>query len=389
MTRRIGVAARLFVGLFLALLTTAVATGRHEAAAQSAKELRQQVNANAVTILSGNPNGTYLFIASDIAFVLDDGDELRVLPVVGKGGAQNVRDLIYLRGIDMAIVRSDALQAFSGDPRYRNIGWQLRYITRLYNEEMHILTRKDITSIDQLDGMRVNLSDAGSGTQLTTQIVFAKLGINPIEYNMGQRDGFEKLKAGELDATILVAGKPSGSWKSVEVDRSKFHILSVPWSEPLQDDYLPTKLTHEDYPNILEPGETVDTIAVGAVLASYNWAPDTDRFARIEKFVDAFFDNIGSFDTRARHPKWKEINIAAELQGWTRFGPAQAWLDANRQRVSQAETLKTEFGRFLTENVQANGTLTDKQMELLFRQFIAWRRDNPGDDVTAQTAASN
>ncbi len=387
MLRFIGIAMRLFVVMFMVLATTVFMTGRWEANAQTARELREQVNANTVTILSGNPNGTYLFIASDIAFVLDDGDELRVLPVVGKGGAQNVRDLIYLRGIDMAIVRSDALQAFSGDPRYRNIGWQLRYITRLYNEEMHILTRKDITSIEQLDGMRVNLSDAGSGTQLTSQIIFSKLGIKPVEYNMGQRDGFEKLKAGELDATILVAGKPSGSWKSVEVDRSRFHILNVPWSEPLQNDYLPTKLTHDDYPNILEPGETVDTIAVGAVLASYNWAPDTDRYARIEKFVNTFFDNIESFDTRARHPKWKEINIAADLQGWTRFGPAQTWLDTNRQKVSQAESLKNEFGRFLTENVQASGALTDGQMELLFQQFLQWRRDNPAD--TGQLTAAN
>ncbi|MHA1189357.1 MAG: TAXI family TRAP transporter solute-binding subunit [Alphaproteobacteria bacterium] len=230
MFRIFGIAMRLFVVLLLVLAATTFMSGHWAANAQTAKELRQKVNANTVTVLSGNPNGTYLFIASDIAFVLDDGDNLRVLPVVGKGGAQNVRDLIYLRGIDMAIVRSDALAAFSGDPRYRNIGWQLRYVTRLYNEEMHIMARNDITSIDQLNGARVNLSDKGSGTQLTSQIIFSKLGIKPVEYNMGQRDGFEKLKAGELDATILVAGKPSGSWKSVEIDRSRFHILTVPWS---------------------------------------------------------------------------------------------------------------------------------------------------------------
>ncbi len=387
MFRIFGIAMRLFVVLLLVLAATTFMSGHWDAKAQTAKELRQKVNANTVTILSGNPNGTYLFIASDVAFVLDDGDNLRVLPVVGKGGAQNVRDLIYLRGIDMAIVRSDALAAFSGDPRYRNIGWQLRYVTRLYNEEMHIMARNDITSIDQLNGARVNLSDKGSGTQLTSQIIFSKLGIKPVEYNMGQRDGFEKLKAGELDATILVAGKPSGSWKSVEIDRSKYHILTVPWSEQLQAGYLPTKLTHDDYPNILEPGETVDTIAVGAVLASYNWAPDTDRYARIEKFVNSFFDNIGSFDTKARHPKWKEINIAADLAGWTRFGPAQAWLDANQQKLSQADNLKNEFGQFLTENVQANGELTDDQMQVLFSQFIAWRRDNP--NAAGQQTAAN
>jgi len=126
---------------------------------------------------------------------------------------------------------------------------------------------------------------------------------------------------------------------------------------------------------------------VGAVLASYNWAPDTDRYARIEKFVNTFFDKIGSFDSKARHPKWKEINIAADLPGWTRFGPAQTWLDANQQKLSQADNLKNEFGQFLTENVQTSGALTDDQMQVLFSQFIAWRRDNSG--AAGQQTAAN
>lgn len=351
-----------------------------ETVAQSASQLRENVNANSVTILSGNPNGTYLFIASDISFVLDDGDEMRVLPVVGKGGAQNVRDLLFLRGIDMAIVRSDALKAFSDEPVYGDLGLQLRYITRLYNEEMHLLTRRDITAVDQLDGKRVNVSDVGSGTDLTSRIVFEALGVEPEYVNMSQKDGFEALKNGDVDATILVAGKPSRSWKNLEIDLQKFHLLPIAWTEPLQDVYLPTELTHDDYPNLVAPGEPVDTIAAGAILAAYNWRRGTARYKRLERFVERFFSQIGEFDAPARHPKWGEINLAAELEGWTRFRPAEQWLEANAQRTAESDTAapaktgdqdeqRAAFEAFLAERApDENGDTS-----ALFEQFIEWR----------------
>jgi uncharacterized protein len=348
--------------------------------------LREQINANVVTILSGNPNGTYLYIASDISFVVDDGDNMRVLPVVGKGGAQNVRDLVYLRGIDMAIIRADALQLFEGDPAFRNLSDQVHYISLLYNEEMHILTRTDITSVEQLDGKRVNLSDAGSGTQLTSQIVFDKLGIRIDEVNLSQRDGFEQLKSGQIDATILVAGKPTGSWANVEIDRHRFHVLPVPWLQPLRDDYLPTTLTHEDYPQLIAEGEAVETIAVGAILAAYNWKKGSARYDRIARFVDAFFANIDKFQDPARHPKWQDINIAARLPGWTRFAPAEEWLRDRgpaAQPHSPGDNLEEEFDRFLADTLPNQQELSQVDRQALFRAFIEWRQGVAASGISA------
>lgn len=343
---------------------------------QAWEQTRESINANTVTILSGNPNGTYLYIASDISFVVDEGDEMRVLPIVGKGGAQNVRDLIYLRNIDMAIIRSDAFETYEGERIYGSLSRQLRYITRLYNEEMHILTRRDITSIDQLNGKTVNLSDVGSGTQLTSQLVFRRLGIAVNQVNMSQRDGFEALKAGQIDATILVAGKPSRSWRSLEIDTSEFHFLPVPWPASLEDFYLPTTITHEDYPNLLAKGEQVETIAAGAVLASYDWKPGSYRYERVAKFVEHFFSRIDQFDKPSRHPKWKEVNIAATIPGWKRFEPAETWLQQKRALVQASDKenkqLQAQFNAFLAAN-GAERTISNAERDLLFRQFMEWR----------------
>lgn len=366
----------------LALFGLFAASIAKPANAQTWQDVRADINANTVTILSGNPNGTYLYIASDISFVLDDGDALRVLPVVGKGGAQNLRDLIYLRGIDMAIVRSDAFETYEGSNTYGSLASQLRYIARLYNEEMHILARQDIASIEQLAGRTVNLSDKGSGTQLTTQIIFKKLGIEINEVNMSQRDGFEALEAGEIDATILVAGKPSRSWQSLDIDLDKFHLLPVPWSEPMPQNYLPTRITHEDYPNLIAEGSEIETIAAGAILAVYNWKKGTDRYERTARFVDAFFSKIDEFKKPARHPKWREINIAAQIPSWRRFEPAEQWLQEHQLfGHASSELLRQDFNAFLTTSAAADPSPPGTDREELFRQFIEWR--NTSGDVMA------
>ncbi len=350
---------------------------------QAWKDESAKVNANAVTILSGNPNGTDLFLASDISYVIDNGDAMRVMPIVGKGGAHNIRDLIFMRNMDMAIVRSDALEAYGNDPILGDLKDQLRYITRLHNEEMHVLTRKDITSFDQLRGATVNTSHIGSGTQLTSKLVFKRLEIDFKEVNMSQRDGFEALKAGKVDATIIVAGKPARAWSDLEIDTGKFHFVPVPWPESLQDFYLPTTISHEDYPNLIAKGKSVETIAAGALLVTYNWDKSTPRRQRIANFVEHFFSRFDQFRNPARHKKWQEVNIAAQIPGWQRFEPATEWLEKNlkpagggaRAGNAHDDEIQKQFNAFLTTN-SLGKNLSEAERKALFDQFTDWRNAN-------------
>lgn len=373
-----------FSGLKVLMSIAIMAMANWPAEAAEWEQARDRINSNTVTILSGNPQGTYLFIASDIAFVVDDGDDMRILPIVGKGGAQNVRDLIYLRNVDMAIVRSDAFETYDGEQIFGNLDGQLRYISRLYNEEMHILTRNDIKSVDDLQGAAIAISNVGSGTQLTSALVFKRLGIKFTEFNGPQRDAYEALKSGKLDAMVIVAGKPVNSWKGLDVDRDRFHMIPVPWPKILQDFYLPTKITHDDYPNLLGEGEEIETIAASAILASYNWKAGSQRYERVARFVDHFFSKVaeGKFQSKARHPKWKEVNIASELPTWERFEPATIWLRENQQPMKNQD-LERQFMAFINQNTAPGSDLTENQKSALFEHFLKWRNTRAGDGLTA------
>jgi uncharacterized protein len=350
---------------------------RNKSAAGQAKpqsdKLRQQINGGTVSIISGNPNGAYLYFAHDMAAVLDDGDSLRVLPVVGKGGAQNIRDVLYLRGIDMGFVRTDALQLLDGTPGYPNLGANLRYITKLYNEEMHVLARKDISSVRELTGKIVNYSDAGSGTDLSTTVIFDKLGIKPEKRNMGQRDAFEAMKKGEIDATILIAGKPLDSFRTFDAG-DRFHLLAVPFEPALIKDYLPTTITHEDYPNLLKPGESLETVGASVILGVYNWPKDSEQYAKLARFVEKFFSSIDKFGKPPRQAKWKEVNIAAVVPGLERFKPAQEWLDRQPNATAEGpkDELKQDFAAFLDE-AAAKPDFASLSAEKLFSDFLRWK----------------
>jgi len=190
--------------------------------------LGERINSNTIAIISGNPNATYMSIAYDMSAVLDDGDEFRILPIIGKGGGQNIKDVRFLKGVDLGITQSNLLPYYKRTNEIGSLDDKIVYIAKLFNEEMHFIVRGDsgINSLADLADKRVNFSDVGSGTQLSTRDIFEKLGIRPVEVNMGQADAFEALKRGEIAATILIAGKPAGSMAKLKA-QDGFRILPV------------------------------------------------------------------------------------------------------------------------------------------------------------------
>lgn len=333
----------------------------------------ERLNANTIAIVSGNLNGTYLSIAYDLSAVLDDGDEFRVLPVIGKGGGQNIADVRFLKGVDLGITQSVVLNAFRKSNEIGPIDGKIVYIAKLFNEEMHLIVRAEsgITSIDQLAGKKVNFSDVGSGTQRSSRDIFEKLDIKVEEVNVGQADAFEQLKSGEIAATVLIAGKPAGSMARLQAAQG-FRILPVPFRKPLQADYLPATFASTDYPRLIEQGREVESIAVSAVLIAYNWPKGTDRYRRIQKFVDHFFPKLAEFQKPPRHPKWREANLAATLPGWTRFEGAEEWLKKNARQPEVSE--REQFDRFLQARSQVSGAISTQEREALFREFMQWSK---------------
>lgn len=308
-------AALMLAGLIGCLLSAS-------AFAQQSESLADKINKGTVGIISGGVDGTYIRIATDLASVLDKGDQLRVVPIVGKGSIQNIADILYLRGIDIGIVQSDVLAHIRRENIYPNIEQKVSYITKLYNEEFHLLVSRDIQSVQDLAGRQVNFGVAGSGTFMTASIVFDTLGVNVQPVSLDQALALERLKTGELAGMVYVAGKPARIFSDVTADDG-VRLLPVPLSPELLDTYLPSRFSSEDYPRLLSSGETVDTVAVGAVMAVYDWKPGTARYYKVARFVDEFFGRFGDFQMAPRHRKWLEVSLTAELPGWKRFAPAE------------------------------------------------------------------
>src|SRR5215472_14675648 len=203
-------------------------------------QTKQALNANTVTLITGTIGGTYVQIGADLASVLDDGNKLRVLPIVGRGSVQSVADILFLQGVDIGIVRADTLDYLERKGFAKDIKKQFTYVTKLYNEEMTVIAPKSIHNLKELDGKRVSVDLPNGGTFVTALTVFERLGLKADFAYIEQRIAIEKLKKGELDAVIVVGGKPYKSVSNFNND-GRFHLVTVDYDKPLQGDYLPAR----------------------------------------------------------------------------------------------------------------------------------------------------
>jgi TRAP-type uncharacterized transport system substrate-binding protein len=335
------------------------------------------VNRGVVELETARAAGISVQIAEDLANVVDDGATRRVLPVIGKGSVQNITDLKLLRGIDMAILQADVLDYARQQNRFPGIENWATYITKLYNEEFHLLARQEIKSVADLANQKVNVDLRGAGTTITAARLFELLNIPATATNDDQEVAVDKLRRGEIAAMAFVAGKPAPIFRNLNANDG-FHFLAIPLNPAVTASYVPTRLTAADYPGVVPQDQAVDTVAVGAVLVAANLQQGTERYRNLVNFVEAFFTGFQSLLDPGHHPKWHEVSITAELPGWRRFPPAEQWLQRNTQVATapNLQDLRSIFSRFIDERQQASGgpPLTPEQKNELFGQFELWQK---------------
>jgi uncharacterized protein len=325
-----------------------------------------------VGMLAGDVDSTGLRIASDLARVLDNGNDLRIIPMAGKGSIQNINDLLNLKAVDIAIVQSDVLARFARISRQPGLQSHIQYVAKLYSEEFHILSRMQFSCLQDLTGRRVSFGPKDSGMAITAETVFETNGIAVIPLYLDHEDAIERLKRGELDALVYIGGKSSRAFDRI-THEDKVHFLDVEYLPGLQANYLPAIVTAEDYPNLVAPNESVGTIAVSTVMAIHALPPQSERFRVLSRFTERFFASIDKFKTGSYSPKWREVDIRAPLRGWQRFQPAERWLLANAEpRTEPAaapgdQKMKTMLRKF----VKGQRGSTANQEEL-FNRFIRW-----------------
>ena len=302
----------------------------------TAEAARLELTDSNISILGGQEGQTIGRFTSELASDLRD-DDVRVLSMLSPDPANNIAQVLYAKGVDSAFVPLDILNYAAEQNIYPGVRSKLVYTTELFSQEFHLLVAPEIETIEDLIDKRVNLGIKDSGSEFTAAFLFDRFNI-PVEPTYYEpREALARLRQGELSAVVMVAGKPAPLLTEIDV-ADGLRLLAVP---PLEGSaYRPAVIESADYPFILEPGETVDTFSVRTALMTYNWRSDNPRYVALSSFITAFFDKLSSLQGEALslHPKWRDINPFAELQGWQRFSGAEDWLNNGRPPEGQSES---------------------------------------------------
>ena len=345
--------SRLFsIVLFFAVLLTAGLQAFAETksfngtAASRLEEKRRLTNNITVAIMTSGMTCTCARFAEDIRNVVNDlrPGGLRVLPILGVGGLQNLNDVLFMNNMDMGIADQDNILLLKQrDPQlYAGLEKRVVFITKLYNSELHILARREIKTLADLKGKTVNFNLKDSQTEVTADRVFNMLHLQVNRVNFDVETAIGKLLKGEIAATMMLTGAPQSAVAKLKAEDA-VHLLPVDDASmpgynlaPVFAEYLPGELTHDVYPNLIPEGAPVQTIVNRALLVTYAWPENSAQYRKVEHFVTEFFNRIDCFKGPGRHPKWREINLWADMPGWTRFKPAAEWLAAHRTAAGTA-----------------------------------------------------
>jgi TRAP-type uncharacterized transport system substrate-binding protein len=341
---------------------------------------KEAINSWTVGLAAGRTEGAPLQFAAELARVLDDGDNMRVLPIVTRGIFDNIFDLLYLRGVDVAIVYGDVLEHFKKNPDIAGITKRINFLANLFPSELHVFVRPEIKSLADLQGKPVNFNTEGTAAAYSGPIIFERLGIKVDAKFVPHSIAMEQMKKGPaFAATVWVSSKPLAPFLKGKFPEG-FKFLPVEYSDKL-DYYMPSYLEAADYPALIPAGQRVATIAVPAVLAVYDWPAETDRYRRMVRFVDYLFQRFEKLQTEpGYHPKWKDVNLAATVPGWQRFRPLQERLDrvtAAAARAAQPlpQARSAEIDPVLARKQAERAAPNDPaEQERLFRQFLEWSK---------------
>jgi TRAP-type uncharacterized transport system substrate-binding protein len=328
-----------------------------------------RINNWTIAIAAGLLEGSFIRFAAELGKALDDGENLRILPIVTYGASENISDLLYLRGVDIAITHADVFDFYKKAGDVRNIEQRVNYISQMHNTEFYVMARGDITRIEDLAGKKVGFHVKGSGPSVTGPMIFERLGIKVEPVFINHTFAIDKMRTGEISAIFQLGAKPNDLLAKLKAEAG-MHFVAINWGPKFSDYYLPATLSHDDYPNLIPPGATIDTLAVPVVLAVYNWPKNSDRYRRVERFVQYYFERFDKLKQPSFHPKWKEINLAARVPGWNRYPPAEEALAASKDGGAGRQANSNEPPAAGPARAEASAL----EKSPLFEEFLEWRQ---------------
>ena len=342
---------------------------------------RDAIDRSTVGVISGQNGDLSARLVSDLASVLDEGETLRVLSVAGRGGLSDIADLLFLQGMSFAIIPANTLDyAVASNNIYPRAKSKLRYISRLYTQAAHLVAGADVETIADLQDREINVVSQHHQAFVTAQTVFGALGLRFKPVFLDQRLALERVKKGDLAATLILSGRPSPLLAEIE-QTDQLRIIDVPFQDDVPNVYYPTSLTSVDYPRLIPRGRTVATVGTAAILMVFNFKPGNERYGKVARFVDSFLSRLDDLQRDPRHPRWRDMNLTANVRGMERFPLVEDWLAKYRTTAvaghrTRKPSLRQTFEAFI-ETQAAAGRATDllrSSKAELYQRFIAWRR---------------
>lgn len=329
---------------------------------------------------------------------LEQESNLRIVPIMGKNHVQSVFDLLYLKGIDLALLRADALEYVRRNADMDSVLRVTRNIAKISDEKLIVVASTDYDSIEDLDGQVVGFGIHGSGEFVTGSLAFDIMGIESIPIEVDEVTAIERVKSGELAAIVYLLRAPDAIQTGTDLEASKamaalkadeeVHVLPLPESEAMSAIYRPTTLTNDDLP-LIPAGESIASYSVDVILAAYNFRDANIRSQKQERFVNAFVDGLDGLQSDVYQPVWKRVelglqtpNVASsslvtaivaerearqvELEEATRVAKAQAEAEIKAQKIEELtqkrEELTSRLGKELSD---ADTAELEKMLEKL------------------------
>lgn len=335
------------------------------------REEANKVNQNKIGVVFTHEE-LFHQLVHNMEYELEQNSGLRIVPIMGKNHVQSVLDLLFLQGVDLALVRADAIEYVRRHGDTPGILSVVQSVAKVSEEKIVIIARTDYQSLEDLDGQVIGFGLPGSGEYVTGTIAFDTLGIAPNRITVNNTTAIEKLKTGELAAMVYLLREPdavqtgddlkaANTVKNLQLGND-LHILEIPESARLSEIYTPSTLSSTDLPGVIDEGESIATYSVDAVLAVYKWRPTNKRFAQTQRFVNAFIDGIDGLRNDIHQPTWKRVDLKHITPNITTSDMVNTALDlqaAEEARLAELERVAIE---------EATAKLKAEKIEQLIKQ---------------------
>ncbi len=294
----------------------------HSALAQ-VKFQPAKTESSIVTILSdglSEPAGGASQILADISAAFDKESEMRLLSINGRGGPANVRDLLQLRGTDLAILNHDVLAYPDLAATLPDARKKVRFIAPLFHQSVLLFARQNIKSIDELRGRKIGVPANRPSRGVTARALFGSLKITAEFVELDEKD---LANGGANIDAVLLYEKDLPSLRTLGITPASHHLVPITVAGPLTSVYLPKKLSKDAIAGYT-PADSFQTIEVTTLLAAFDWNSKQGRYADVVNFVSKFFALVPQIRVRTPNSPFRTTDVRASVPGWKRFEPAEA-----------------------------------------------------------------